>query len=485
MKKLQKINVVIVWMISILVIAYNAMGDAPTQLVMKAAVVMLGTSILTSIIYHIQIRDYIKSILIAITTGEATLICSIILGGNSQCIFISLIMLSLVTLYLDKRILLGYGIVYSVSAFIVLKLDSVYISGIDMQPVIGSLTLGVYVLMIVILYFATVRANKLMNIGEQASAKAKEYKDKIEQQKDMVQSAVSTFHEFMEQSLDEVEGLSLEAGSISNAVEKFADTQEETSARLEQLSEITSRSNTKVRDNYQLAFNMKDEYTNVTDAIGIVSEERDHFNQSMIHITETIQESVNSANSFLEESDKIITIIDEMNQISAQTNLLSLNASIEAARAGEAGRGFAVVADQIRVLSEQSQAYAAKIQDILTPFSDTIKEVADRVGASAESADNGMAEVNHLIDCFKQIQSSSVSIEQNIESEVVMVEKIQNEFDQMVSNLGVILTLKDDMNTFADGSSEAMNQQSKIITSMVDSLGRIKELTDSLNREFD
>ena len=109
-----------------------------------------------------------------------------------------------------------------------------------------------------------------------------------------------------------------------------------------------------------------------------------------------MREMVDAMNRINESSQKIGHIISEIEDIAAQTNLLSLNASIEAARAGEAGRGFSVVADQIRQLAEQSSKSAVDTRSLIEGSMMEIEngnKVADRAVASIEVVVEGIREV--------------------------------------------------------------------------------------------
>ena len=76
--------------------------------------------------------------------------------------------------------------------------------------------------------------------------------------------------------------------------------------------------------------------------------------------------------------------------ISSQTNLLSLNAAIEAARAGEAGKGFAVVAAEIGHLSSQT--------------TDALKQTAEIIGNSTDTIQKALETANQTEKAFYEIQ---------------------------------------------------------------------------------
>ncbi len=87
--------------------------------------------------------------------------------------------------------------------------------------------------------------------------------------------------------------------------------------------------------------------------------------QSILNLQQTVTETAKKVNRLGESSQQISRVVSLINEISLQTNLLSINAGLEIGRMGNEGLGFAVVAEEIGELAAQSAQATREVQQIL------------------------------------------------------------------------------------------------------------------------
>ena len=131
----------------------------------------------------------------------------------------------------------------------------------------------------------------------------------------------------------------------------------------------------KMPDIVKTIMRMSTDVDQIQNAIKQLSSGIDEQNGLFNQLTDRNREITPKLDMLSQSTQKINDVMKLINEIAAQTNLLSLNAAIEAARAGEAGRGFSVVAQEVRKLAENTQTNVHVSDDAISSLIHDVNEI--------------------------------------------------------------------------------------------------------------
>ncbi|MDA3957298.1 methyl-accepting chemotaxis protein [Oceanispirochaeta sp.] len=206
----------------------------------------------------------------------------------------------------------------------------------------------------------------------------------------------------------------------------------------------------------------------------------DEGNNQLKDTSQTIQKINNSI-------DAIRNMISVIEDISSQTNLLSMNAAIEAAHAGEYGKGFAVVSDEIRKLAEASSQNSREIGTSLNEIIQNIREATDSSEVTMTTFSRTVNEVEDLFSSMNEISQSMVELKsggdqilQAMNSLQTMAIDVRQDSSSMTDQSQNMIHAVENVQAISGSVNSGINQVSAGVENITLAIDKIQNMTDTI-----
>lgn len=265
---------------------------------------------------------------------------------------------------------------------------------------------------------------------------------------------------------------------ISKAVEDVAEGSTGMAASISKINENLLEMSNETKDINESVNEIRNQTVAVQDSSKIMNDKiksMQNSSQKMDEGISAISKRIETVNTTVDKVSNIVSVIEE---ISSETNLLSLNASIEAARAGDAGKGFAVVAQEIRVLSDNTNTELENIKQIISSLVEECRYCVQASGTIVEDNAKQKEEIKAVLDEFSALDEQ--------------IQKTAEKADEIEELVTAMIELNDDItkssNSLTDVSAanaaatEEMNANIEELNAMMHG---VSEMAEHMNNESD
>ncbi|MEC0249454.1 methyl-accepting chemotaxis protein [Paenibacillus chitinolyticus] len=297
----------------------------------------------------------------------------------------------------------------------------------------------------------TQRQDEIGQVGKSFNGMMSKITDLVNQSNRSADSVLETARELTDAS----KKTALSAREIATATEDIAGGATSLAVAAENGNDLTSKISEQMKYVIEKNIRMSIATSEVQQMSERGIEQMDELTQKTLQSEQMTHSLVDRVDTLKQSTSSIRKILDVLTKITAQTNILSLNASIEAARAGAAGKGFMVVAGEIRNLADQSRESIVNVAQIT-------EEIQREMDATVEA----------LSAAYPLFREQTESVKEANQ----MFSSVKNEMDNLLIQLDEVSTSINDLNesqmTLADAMANvsAVAEQSSATSEEVASL---------------
>ena len=286
-----------------------------------------------------------------------------------------------------------------------------------------------------------------------------------------IDAGVNNFDHAFLQMGDSIRDVDTAIEGIAQNITKQAGSTMEASAEVNAIAEGIDHTSKEVAD-----------LNNNSDAMKRLSQDCFDKLKNLVRANEKTREDVRSmqaqaeaTNNAAESIKKATELIEE---ISTQTNLLSLNASIEAARAGESGKGFAVVAAEIGGLANQS----ANATEEITRIIDNLRENSLK---SLSVMDKMSATIEEQVKALEETENIFSSLYTNLDNHVSSIATIKNMTQDIDERRQGIMEVLNTLTSLAEDNAASSEETSAMAEELFQAVSRSQETVAGLKQEME
>ncbi len=254
---------------------------------------------------------------------------------------------------------------------------------------------------------------KLMALQQHSVCQIRDFITAVDKTVSKANTLKDTLSSGTEESVAALNETSLNIEEISKQIELLNTNIEKSTAAVSEMdgkiNEISGRIDTQAKSVEGITGQVEEMTASVQSVEKLTSERRENAQELIDYVGEG-GEKVDRTNEVIKEISKdvhqMLSIIEIINNVSKQTNLLSMNAAIESAHAGEAGRGFSVVAEEIRKLAESTSENVHVIGETLHRVTDNIELASKASDESAGAFQTIIDEVNEFVQTLDDIKTN-------------------------------------------------------------------------------